>query len=90
MILFQFYVKPIPYEQKNLKEIESYRKKEKSIGVPIIVNDENFFSKAEKVRYSFLKQAIFYKLDILTELFKKKKLDTKMDSLKEDLQRILS
>src|ERR1700682_5086062 len=90
LILFQFYVNPIPYEQQNLKEIENYRKKEKAIGVSIIVNDENFFSKSEEDRYNFLKQSIFHKLDILTELFKKKKLDTKMDILKTDLQKILN
>ena len=89
MILFQFYVNPIPYEQQNLKEIENFRRKEKSIGVPIIVNDENFFSKSENERYSFLKQSIFRKLDILTQLFKKKQLDTRMDLLKADLQNIL-
>jgi hypothetical protein len=90
IILFQFYVKPIPYLQQGLKEIESYRKNEKSIGIPIIVNDENFFSQTEEERYSFLKQSILQKLDLLAEVVKKKKLDTKMDLLKADLQKVLS
>lgn len=89
LALFQFYVNPIPYLLQNLKEIDGYRKKEKSIGIPIIVTDENFFSKSEEGRYSFLKQSIFQKLDVLGEVVKKKKLDTKMDLLKSDLQKIL-
>lgn len=90
IILFQFYVKPIPYLQQGLKEIESYRKSEKSIGIPIIVTDENFFNKSEEGRYSFLKQSILQKLDLLVEVVKKKKLDTKMDLLKADLLKALS
>lgn len=89
-ILFQFYVNPIPYEQQNLKEIESYRVREKAIGIPIIVTNENFFSKSEEGRYSFIKQSILQKLDLLSEVMKKKKLDTKMDLLKADLEKLLS
>ena len=90
LILLQFYVKPIPYLQQNLKEIEPYRKKEKAIGIPIIVTDENFFSKSEEGRYNFLKQSIMQKIDLLAEVVKKKKLDTKMDLLKTDLEKLLS
>lgn len=90
LALFQFYVNPIAYELDNLKEIEAYRKNEKSIGIPIVVNDKNFFSQTEEGRYNFLKQSIFQKLELLTEVVKKKKLDTKMDLLKADLQKLLS
>ncbi|MEI2822148.1 MAG: hypothetical protein BWY38_03046 [Ignavibacteria bacterium ADurb.Bin266] len=90
LALFQFYLNPIAYELDNLKGIESYRKNEKSIGIPIIVTDENFFSKSEEGRYSFLKQSILQKLDLLAEVVKKKKLDTKMEQLKTDLQKILN
>jgi len=89
LVLFQFNVKPTPMELQRLKEIESYRKNEKSIGIPIIVNDENFFSKSEAGRYSFLKQSILQKLDLLAEVVKKKKIDTNMEQLKTDLQKIL-
>lgn len=89
-ILFQFYVNPIPYEQQNLKEIEPYRAREKAIGIPIIVTNENFFSKSEKERYNFLKQTILEKLDLLAEIVKKKKLDTKIGLLKADLEKILA
>lgn len=89
LILFQFYVNPISCQIEHLKKIDAYRKKEKSIGIPIIVTDENFFSKSEEGRYRFLNQSIFEKLDVLAELVKKKKLDTKIDLLKSDLQKIL-
>lgn len=89
LALFQFYVKPTSIELQKLKEIEPYRKNEKAIGIPIIVTDENFFSKSEEGRYSFLKQSILQKLDLLAEVVKKKKLDTKMEQLKSDLQEVL-
>ena len=90
LALFQFYVNPIAYELDNLKEIEPYRKNEKSIGIPVIVTDANFFNKSEEGRYSFLKQSVLQKLDLLGEVVKKRKLDTKMDLLKADLLQILS
>jgi hypothetical protein len=90
LILFQFYVKPIPYLLQNLKEIERYRPSEKSIGIPIIITDENFFDKSENDRYSFLTRAIFEKLDLLDKIVKKKKFDTNMEMLKSDLRRILA
>jgi hypothetical protein len=90
LVLFEFYVKPLPAEVQALKEVGSYRKNEKSIGIPIIVTDENFFSKSEEERYSFLKQAVLQKMDLLAEVAKKRKLDTKMDLLKADLQRLLT
>lgn len=90
LALFQFNVKPTAIELQRLKGIDSYRAKEKAIGIPIIVNDENFFSQTEEGRYSFLKQSILQKLELLTEVVKKKKLDTKMDLLKTDLQKLLS
>ena len=90
LILFQFYVCPLPIELEDLKEIERYRKKEKAISIPIIVNNENFFSKSEEARYAFLKQSILKKLDLLAEIVKRRKLDTKMDLLKSDLEEVLN
>ena len=90
LVLFQFYVSPILFVLQNLKEIEQYRKKEKSIGIPIIVNDDNFFSKSEEERYLFLKQSILQKIDLLEEVINKKKLDTNISLLKYDLQRIIN
>lgn len=41
-ILFQFYIMPCDYERIHIKEIEQYRKKEKSIGIPVVV-ERSFF-----------------------------------------------
>lgn len=89
LALFQFYVKPTPMEFEKLKPIENYRKNEKSIGIPIIVNDENFFSKSESERYDFLIDTILQKLDLLEEVVKKKKLDTDIKLLKLDLENVI-
>ncbi|CAN0597178.1 unnamed protein product, partial [Ectocarpus sp. 12 AP-2014] len=56
LILFEFYVNPIPYLRGNLKEIGSYRRKEKAIGIPVIIDDENFFKLDETGRLEFLNQ----------------------------------
>lgn len=90
LILLQFYLNPIPYELQGLKEIENYRKSEKSIGIPIIVTDENFFNKSDEDRYKFVHKAIMDKVDLLAEVVKKKKLDTNIDLLRKDVQNILT
>ena len=89
LALFQFHVKPTQLELSYLKEIGRFSSKEKAIGIPIIINDENFFTKSEGDRYDFLKQSILQKLDLLAEVVKKKKLDTNMEQLKIDLEKIL-
>ena len=88
LILFKFYVKPIPYLKQSLKDIENYRKNEKAIGIPIVVTEENFFNQSDEQRYKFLKDSILQKLDILSEVIKKKKLDTNVMLLKMDLRNI--
>lgn len=89
IILFQFYVSPIPYLLDKMKEIGNYRKKEKSIGIPVIVNNDNFFSKQEEERWLFLKSAIFQKLSLLEVVIKKKKLDTNIEQIKRDIHALL-
>ena len=81
-------VNPIPYMLENLKEIEGYRKKEKAIGIPIIITDDNFFNRTEAERYYFLKESMLKKLDLLAEVIKKKKLDTNVELLKSDLEKL--
>ncbi|MDR0575277.1 MAG: hypothetical protein LBG96_14875 [Tannerella sp.] len=90
LALFQFYVNPIPIQVQSLKAIENYRKKEKSIGIPIIITEENFFSKTDKERYDFLQESILQKLDLLAEVVKKKKLDTNVSLLKSDLLKLFT
>lgn len=90
MILFQFYINPIEQELMKLKEIESYRKKEKAIGIPIIVNDENFFNQNEKNRILFLKESIINKILLVEKVVKKRQLDTNIEKLKLDLYNMLN
>jgi len=90
LVLFQFYVNPLLIEMQNLKEIEGYRKKEKAIGIPIIVNDGNFFSQSEEGRQGFLKQSVLQKLDLLAKVVKNKKLDTNVELLRTDLEKLFS
>lgn len=90
LALFEFHVKPTNIELQYLKEIGSFHRKDKSIGIPIIINDENFFNKTEAERYEFLKTAILRKMDLLADKVKKRKMDTKMEQLKSDLEKILA
>lgn len=89
LALFQFYVNPIPIEIQAIKEIEGYRKREKSIGISVIINPENFFNKSDENRCSFLKETILQRLDLLAMVVENKKLDTDMEQLKADLRNIL-
>jgi len=89
LILLQFYINPISYTLDNLKEIENYRKKEKSIGISIVVDDQNFFSLSNNLRNKFLHNSILQKTDLLTEVINIKGLDTNIVSLNNDLKLIL-
>lgn len=90
LILFQFYVNPLPIEENSIRGIEAYRKKEKSIGVPIIVNDDNFFSKSEDGRYNFLKESLLNKMDLVAEVVIERHLDTDIEKLTRDLNNVLN
>ena len=41
-ILFQFYVLPCDYERMHITDIENYRKREKAIGISIIIENDFF------------------------------------------------
>ncbi len=84
LILFQFYV----YLLQDLKPFE-YRKRERSISIPIVINDENFFNLSKTEKYDFLKNTLLDKIDLLTEIVEKNKLDTNIKLLKFDLKNIL-
>lgn len=89
LALFEFYIRPIPALWEGRKEIEAYRPKERSIGIPVIVTDENFFHKTEEERLDFLKQTMLQRMDLLEKVVKRRKLDTNMDKLKSDLANAL-
>ena len=88
LILFEFNVNPIPQLRRNLKEIGSYRRKEKSIGIPTILDNENFFSLNESERREFLNERILFKLALVKEKVKRNKLDFNIDGLITDVQKI--
>ena len=83
------HVKPIPYERDALREIENYSRKEKSIGIPVIIDDENFFKLNEVGRQKFFHTIIQSKLDLLNEKVKRNKFDLNIIKLKNDIDRIL-
>ncbi|CAM4245029.1 hypothetical protein [Zobellia nedashkovskayae] len=88
LILFEFYVNPIPYLRGNLKEIGSYRKKEKSIGIPTILDNENFFRLNENEQRNFLNEKIVAKLVLVKEKVKRNKPDFNIDGLITDVKKI--
>lgn len=90
LVLFQFIIKPHPLELQSLHDIERYRRNEKSVGISIIVTDENFFLQDERNRRDFLVQSILQKSKLLEEVIKKERLDTNLDLLIADLQELLT
>lgn len=90
LALFQFYVLPLLEQLTYLKEIERYRPKERSVGIPIIIHDENFFNKSDFERRVFLRTAILEKIDLLAKVVKRNKLDTNIKRLKADVAKVLS
>lgn len=90
LALFQFYVLPLIEQLAHLKEIERYRPKERAIGIPIIIHDENFFNRSDFERRRFLKDVVLEKLDLLAHVVKRNKLDTDIELLKADVAKVLS
>lgn len=84
-ILFQFYIMPCDYELMHIKEIEQYRKKEKAIGLPIVV-ERSFFLLSETDRREFIVSSMLSKFNILRNVVKKQKLDTNMIKLVHDFR----
>jgi hypothetical protein len=89
LILFEFYVNPIPYLRDALKEIGSYRRKEKSVGIPVILDHEIFFKLIEVDRHKFFHTTILNRLELLKEKVKKNKLDLDIGKLINDTDEIL-
>lgn len=74
---------PCDYERIHIKEIEQYRKNEKSIGIPIVV-ERSFFQLSETERREFLVSSMLSKFSTLENVVKNKKLDTNMKKLVHD------
>lgn len=84
LILFEFYVHPASSVTRHLKAI-NYKKQEKTICLPIIINDENFFNKADTERCYFLKGALISKLETLIPFCTQKRLNCEVGKIKLDL-----
>lgn len=89
LILFEFYIFPNETVIAHLKELGSYRPKEKSIGIPVVITHHNFFDKSDANRHKFLSDTILARLEALAALVKRRKLDTNMDKLLADVKDIL-
>ena len=89
IILFEIYVKPIPYLRDALKEMGNYRRKEKSIGIPVILDQENFFKLTEIDRHKFFHSTILKRLELLKEKVKANKLDLEIERLKTEVDKLL-
>ncbi len=89
LILLQFYVRPIPDVREHLREIERFRPKEKAIGVPVIVDDSNFFDKSEEDRQEFIATTILEKLELVRKVVVRNKLDCDIGRLRSDVEEIL-
>ena len=89
LILFEIYVKPIPYLRDALKEMGNYRRKEKSIGIPVILDQENFFKLNENDRHKFFHSTILKRLELLKEKVKRNKLDLDIEKLKTEADKLL-
>lgn len=59
-ILFQFYVLPCDYERMHISDIENYRKREKAIGISIIIEND-FFQYSDAQRKCILEFSIDFK-----------------------------
>lgn len=87
-ILFQFYVLPCDYERMHISDIENYRKREKAIGISIII-ESNFFQYSDAQRRCILVSSIISKIEGLKEVIEKNRLDTNFEQLVLDLKQEL-
>lgn len=87
-ILFQFYVLPCDNERMYITEIENYRKREKAIGVSIIIEND-FFQYSDTQRKRFLISSIISRIEALKDITEKNKLDTNLKRLVLDLKEVL-
>jgi len=85
LILIKFYLLPLPIELDEIKQVENYSKKDKSIAGGVIVNDENFFLKNEIERTSFIRDSIFELIKLFSESKSLNKFDTRFDLILREL-----
>ncbi len=86
LILFQVYVNPVPYLRDALKEMGNYRREEKSIGISIVIDQDNFFKLSDIDRHQFFKTTILKRLELLKVKVKRNKLDLDIQQLIQDAE----
>ena len=89
LVLFSFYIKPLPEMIAYLKEIERFHPKDKSVDMRLIITDENFFNHGAEGRILFLKDSVIQRLDLLAKLVRRRKMDTNMELLIADVKKVL-
>lgn len=89
LILFQFYVIPCDYERAQIKEIGQYRKKEKSIGISLII-EEDFFLRTDADRRRIIRPLMVSRVESLEKVIKRRRLDTNIWRLILDLRSAMS
>ena len=67
------------------KRLNNIEKKEKAIGIPIVV-ERSFFLLSETERREFIVSSMLSKFDLLRNVVKNKKLDTNMTKLVHDFR----
>ena len=88
LILLEFYINPIPYLRQNLRKIGNYRSKEKSIGIPIILDNKSFFKLDPEGQQIFLNDLVIQKLGLVREKVKRNKLNFDIERLMADVKTI--
>ncbi len=87
-ILLDFQVTPTDYVRDAIKDVGGYSKKEKSIDVNIII-EEDFFSLSQAEQFNHLKGAILSRLDMLRKVIARRKFDTDIDKLITTVDEVL-
>jgi hypothetical protein len=86
MILFEFYINPIMEQFKYIAKGFTFKKKQKAIGIPIVITDDNFFNKPENIKIQIIKETIVEKMILLFEYIKNKKINIQLDILINELK----
>lgn len=89
LILLQFHINPLECEMAHLLPIERFRKKEKAIGIPIIITDDNFFNLNAQGRIDFIQNTFSERLGLLDKIVKRNRLDTDIVTLRTDIKALL-
>ena len=87
-IEFQFHILPDSYERNSIHTITPYAKSLRQICVSIIVEEE-FFAMSEPKRVAWIKQKLLWVMPLVEEEVKKRRLDTQIDRLSDEVKIVL-